>query len=129
MRQAFRKAGVAIGLTAVHDGEDALAYLRGEGAYADRTLHPLPHALLLDLNMPRMNGFEVLSALRADPLWDGLAIYVLSASNLPADIRLAHRLRANGYLVKPNRVDELVSIAGALQAWLRLTVHLPAGMN
>ncbi len=122
MRQAVRKAGVALDLHAVPDGEEALAYLRGAGDYANRALHPLPDALLLDLNMPRLNGFEVLEILRRDPAWNSLPIYVLSASNLPADMRRTQELHANAYIVKPIRVDELATFAAALHLWLGVTV-------
>ncbi len=118
MRQAFRKAGIPGRLGAVEDGAEALAYLRGEGAFADRIRHPWPDVVLLDLNMPRMNGFEVLESVRAVPAWDHLAVYVFSASNLPADVRRARALRANGYVLKPNRHDDLVRFAGALHDWL-----------
>lgn len=121
MQQAFRKAGIPSRLHAVRDGQEAMAYLKGEGEFADRTRHPAPDLLLLDLNMPRMNGFEVLQALRGDATWNLLPIYVLSASNLPGDVRRAHDLHANGYVVKPNRIDDLVAFAAALQQWLRFT--------
>ena len=126
MRQALRKAGVPLELHPVPDGEVALAYLRGEGAFADRARFPLPAALLLDLNMPRLNGFEVLEALRADPSWDWLPVIVLSASNLPADRRRVQRLHANAYVMKPVRVDELTAFLGAFHAWLRFTAEPPA---
>lgn len=118
MRQALRKARVPCRLATAGDGLEALAYLRGEGAFADRSGHPWPDVVLLDLNMPRLNGFEVLQAARAERDWDALAIYVLSASNLPADVRRARALGADGYVLKPNRLDDLIKFAGALHAWL-----------
>lgn len=121
MEQAFRKAGVPSLLHTVGDGQEALAYLRGEGAYADRARFPFPDAVLLDLNMPNLDGFEVLQALRSEPAWNSLPVFVLSASNVPADVRRAHALHANAYIVKPSRLDELVAFAGALQQWLRFT--------
>jgi chemotaxis family two-component system response regulator Rcp1 len=123
MEQAFRKAAVPSRLHAVQDGLEALAYLRGEDVYADRGRFPVPDLLLLDLNMPRLNGFEVLETLRADQGWNRLPIFMLSASNLPADVRRAEDLHANAYVVKPNPVDDLVVFATTLQQWLRFTVH------
>jgi CheY-like chemotaxis protein len=121
MRHAFRKAGVPGQLEAVCDGVEAMAYLRGKAEYGDRERFPSADVLLLDLNMPRMNGFEVLQALRGDELFGLLPVFVLSASNLPADILRAHKLGANGYVLKPSRVDELVAFAGALHGWLRFS--------
>lgn len=116
-------------MNAVCDGMEAMAYLRGEGEYADRERFPLPDVLLLDLNMPRMNGFETLAALRAEERWGLLPVYVLSASNLPADILRAHKLGANGYVLKPSRVDELVAFAGALHRWLGFTGWMRLATN
>lgn len=64
LREAFKKAGLTASVHAVSDGVDTIAYLKGEGAYRDRAKHPYPDALLLDLNMPRRNGFEVLEWIR-----------------------------------------------------------------
>lgn len=122
LQRAFRKAGSTARLHPVADGLLALAYLRGEDAYADRTLHPFPDLLLLDLNMPRMNGFEVLAAVRNDPALRRLPVYVLTASNLPSDVERAHELFTHGYIVKPNRVDELVHLASVVESWQRLTL-------
>lgn len=122
LQRAFRKAGSSAQLHPVPDGLAALAYLRGESPYSDRARHPFPDLLLLDLNMPRLNGFEVLAAVRADPGLRQLAVYVLTASNLPADVERAHELHTHGYIVKPNRVDELVTLASAVSAWQRITL-------
>lgn len=122
LQRAFRKAGSSAHLHAVPDGLAALAYLRGENPYSDRARHPFPDLLLLDLNMPRLNGFEVLAAVRADPVLRPLTVYVLTASNLSADVERAHALHTHGYIVKPNRVDELVDLAAAITAWQRITL-------
>lgn len=125
LREAFKKAGVKAPLHAVTDGSEAIAYLKGEGPYADRVRHPYPDALLLDLNMPRRNGFEVLEWIRHDPRSSRLIVYVLSASARQADVRRAYELHANSYIVKPTRIDELVAFAAALHAWHRFAVPPP----
>jgi CheY-like chemotaxis protein len=67
MRMAFRKAEVNSPLQEVHNGEEAITYLKGEGIYSDREKYPLPSVMLLDLNMPMKNGFDVLSWVRTQP--------------------------------------------------------------
>src|ERR1700722_5166213 len=78
MRAVFERAGRAEPFRSVRDGEEAIAYLRGDGAYGDRGRFPLPTALLLDLNMPRKDGFEVLKWIREQPALRRLCVYILS---------------------------------------------------
>jgi CheY-like chemotaxis protein len=122
LRQAFKKAGVAHSLHEVPDGLEALAYLKGEAAFADRGLYPIPDVLLLDLNMPRMNGFEVLQWVRQDRHWKRLVVHVLTASARQADVARASELGANSYILKPSRVDELVGFVNAFHQWHRFTI-------
>jgi CheY-like chemotaxis protein len=125
LQEAFRKAGVKHRLQEVCDGLETLAYLKGEGIYADRSLHPFPDFLLLDLNMPRMNGFEVLEWLRQDEPCSRLVVHVVTASCRDADVEQAYRLGANGYILKPGRLDELVAFATALDQWHRFLCFPP----
>src|ERR1041384_6928520 len=78
---ALRKARLANPLQIVRDGEEAIAYLQGEGRYADRNRYPLPILLLLDLKMPKVNGFQVLEWLRKQPLLSRLPVAVLTSSD------------------------------------------------
>jgi len=117
LRQAFKKAEVPSRLQATCDGLETLSYLKGEGRFCDRTIYPFPDVLLLDLNMPRKNGFEVLEWLRQDPRCCQLITYVLSASSRDADVQRAYDLRANSYILKPSRLDELVAFVTALHTW------------
>lgn len=117
LQQAFRKAGVASHLHAVHDGIEAREYLRGEGPFADRDEHPFPDIMLLDLNMPRMNGFELLEWVRREDDCRRLIVYVLTASARDPDVERAYKMGANSYILKPSRVDELVSFVTALHQW------------
>jgi len=125
MRIIFARAGFVQPLQYVTDGEDAIAYLKGVGRYQDRTLHPFPTVLLMDLNMPRKNGFEVLEWIRAQPVLKRLRVYVLSASSRIQDIERSYDLGASSYLVKPGNLDELMRLASCLAAWLRLGHYAP----
>ena len=124
LQQAIKKAGVDCLLNSACDGIQALAYLNGEGAFNDRVAHPFPDILLLDLNMPGMNGFEVLDWVRKDSRYSRLVIHVMSASSREIDIQKAYDLRANSYVIKPSRVDELVRFVSALDQWHRF-IALP----
>jgi CheY-like chemotaxis protein len=117
MEQVFKKTGVAGQLHSVSDGLEALAYLKGEPGFNDRARHPFPDVLLLDLNMPRMNGFEVLEWVRRDSRCSRLMVHVLTASTRDVDIQRAYDLRANSYVVKPSRLDELAAFVTALHQW------------
>jgi CheY-like chemotaxis protein len=114
MRRAFRRSGVGWQLHTVCDGREAVAYLLGHGKYSDRKLYPKPDILLLDLNLPLVSGFEVLTALRAEPEYVNLPVVVFSSSGRPEDRHRASELGANGYILKPSSgsdfhltVDEL----------------------
>jgi CheY-like chemotaxis protein len=95
-------------LITVPDGQEAISYLAGEGIYSDRSQHPEPCLLLLDLKMPKVNGFEVLEWLREQPpLRDNLPVIVLSSSAQDVDVRRAFELGAHEYLVKASSFERL----------------------
>src|SRR3569832_1446866 len=83
MRHAFRRAGVSNPVLRVCDGEEAVDYLSGNGVYAVRQQYPLPVLLLLDLKMPRLNGFEVLSWVRSQERFQHLPVTILTSSDHP----------------------------------------------
>ena len=119
MRRAFEQAGIEQPLHTVHDGSEAIAYLSGQGQYTDRKLYPLPSLILLDLNMPRSSGFDVLNWIRATPALAALPVLVMSSSGQECDIKCASLLGANGYLVKPGKPEDLLGIVTALKdQWL-----------
>ena len=124
LRAAFKKAELDCALHHVHNGEEAVAYLKGEGIYGDRNLNPLPSAMLLDLNMPMKNGFDVLLWLRTEPLFKCLSIHILTASPRLEDVQRAFDLGANSYLVKPRELKTLVDMIRCLGGWLQLN-HFP----
>src|SRR4051812_49319470 len=102
LKRAFAKAGVPTTLQFVRDGQEAIEYLAGEGEFANRLVHPLPHLLLLDLKMPRMDGFQVVGWVRQQPLLKRLPVIIFSSSDQEHDINRAYDLGANSYLVKPH---------------------------
>lgn len=114
MTKAWQTAGLHNPLRVVIDGEQALAYLHGHAPYANRADHPFPIAMFLDLKLPRIDGLDVLAAIRDTPELRRLSVDVLSASVRKADVERALELGANSYLVKPSRFDSLV---GMLRAW------------
>lgn len=124
---ACRKAGVAFELRAVHDGDEAISYLRGDAAFGDRAKSPLPQLIVLDLKMPRLNGFDVLTWLRQQENFKKLPVVVLTSSNHEMDIKRAYDLGANSYLVKPVGFDGLVEMVKNLQTyWITLNQRPPA---
>ena len=110
IQRAFQKAGPAYMVKVVPDGSDAIEYLSGRGEYSDREKFPLPFLLLLDLKMPRTDGFEVLQWVRSDRDLKRLLVVVLTSSDLQEDVDRAYELGANSYLVKPVVFDEMVHL-------------------
>lgn len=117
LQDAFQKAGIEIPLLVVKDGQQAIDYLAGTGIYADRSKHPLPALVLLDLELPLVSGFEVLQWLQGQPNHKGLVIIVFTSSEDPADVDSAYRLGAKSFVVKPVAVEERVEFARLLKAW------------
>ena len=125
MKQAFAKAGVINRLCVVSGGDEVIAYLKGEAPYNDPATYRLPFVLLLDLNMPGKNGFEVLQWVRAQPTLKRLIVIILTASSRAADADLAFDLGANFYLTKPGQFKELEDMTRCLSSWLQLN-HFPS---
>ena len=120
LKRAFEKADVDTPLTVVRDGQEAVSYLRGEKQFSNRQEHPFPILMLLDLKMPLMDGFDVLSWLKDQPELKRLLVVVLTSSNLQADIDRAYDLGANSYLVKPTGFDRLIDLTKRLESyWLQ----------
>jgi len=120
MATVFQRTDFDQPLRFVTSGEDAIAYLQGVGRFCNRAEFPLPAIVLLDLNMPRKNGLEVLAWIRQQPSLGRICVYVLSASSRREDTEKAFALGANAYLVKPGNLDELSHLARTLVAWIKL---------
>jgi CheY-like chemotaxis protein len=120
--EAFRDAGLTSNIQQLHDGEDALAFLRRQPPHQDSLL---PDLILLDLNLPRKSGFEVLEEIRACDGLECIPVIILSGSANPADLRKAYQLRANCYIRKPNDLDDFMSVIQTCYEFWGKAVSLP----
>jgi CheY-like chemotaxis protein len=120
IRRSLERANVFNPVQVVHNGEETMAYLRGEGRFSNRAEYPLPALLLLDLKMPRKDGFEVLHWIRQQPTLKALRVVVLTSSEDIRDVNRAYESGANSFLVKPMDFENSVEIAKFLKDyWLR----------
>ena len=126
-QKALLKAGTSPDIVHVHDGEEAINYLSGRPPFSDRDRFPLPKLVLLDLKMPRLGGFDVLSWLQGHEELADMPVVILTGSIEPKDMESAKKLGAVGYEVKPIDFGKLVEIARGLDArWLRPIQAMPA---
>ena len=117
LKHALNKAGISNPLRVVENGQAAISYLNGTGAFADRSAYPLPAMIFLDLKLPQVHGLEVLKWIREQPLLPPIVVVVLTSSSLPDDIERAYRLGANSYVVKPSSQQKLVQIVADFRNW------------
>ncbi len=114
----FRLASIRGNLHAVNDGVQALAYLRREGRFADAKR---PDLILLDLNMPRMDGRELLARIKTDPELRSIPVLVLTTSSADADVKKSYDLHANCFVTKPVDLDAFIDVARSIEGfWLQL---------
>jgi CheY-like chemotaxis protein len=119
LKRALKLAGSSHTLRAVSDGEQALEYLAGQGPFADRKSHPLPVLILLDINMPKKSGLEVLEWTRQQPQFKSLPVLIFTSSSRPEDRERARQLGADDYLLKPSDPLKLVELVKLLHdRWL-----------
>lgn len=114
VQRALKKARIENPVHVVSDGQAAIDYLAGNGQYADRVAHPLPVLMLVDIKLPRVDGFEVLAWVRAQPQLSDLVVVMLTSSDEDRDHRRAYALGARSYLVKPPTADALLQLAASL---------------
>jgi len=107
LERALKKAAISNPVLRVKNGDEVIEYLSGSGCYGDRSQYPMPIIVLLDLNMPKKSGFEVLEWIRQQSSLKALAVDVFSGSSRNEDIEKALRLGANLYLKKPITINEL----------------------
>jgi CheY-like chemotaxis protein len=117
MERALRQSTRFHVISSVRNGEEAVAYLSGQGAYADRQLWPFPDVLLMDLKMPRLDGFEVLEWLQKNPRPD-LKVVVLSGSSIQKDIEKVKALGADAFFAKTLEHAQLIELVAQLEKFL-----------
>ncbi len=121
-RRALEQSRVANELVVVEDGQEALDYLFCAGAYAGRDASDLPALVLLDLKLPRVDGYQVLRLMRADPSLRLVPVVILTTSNNPADIEQSLALGASDYVIKPIGLNEFErKLCGILRYWLSVS--------
>ncbi len=124
--EGFKDAKVKNKITVVEDGTEALAYLRHEGPYANAVL---PDLILLDLNMPRKGGREVLAEIKADEKLRRIPVLIFTVSSAERDILEAYNLQANAFITKPIDLDEFITVVRSLEEFWLTIVKLPQGVN
>lgn len=118
--EALKEAKVINNLTVVKDGIEALAFLRRQGAYAAA---PRPHLIVLDLNLPRKDGREVLADIKADDTLKRIPVVVLTTSQDEQDVLKSYNLHANCYITKPVDLDQFVRVVRSIEDfWLGIVV-------
>lgn len=121
-RETFKDANDAIQLHVVSDGVEAMAFLRHEGAYLDA---PRPDLILLDLNLPRMDGREVLMHIKEDKLLKTIPTVILTTSEAEVDIVTSYQLQANSYLTKPVQLEAFESLVRSINDFWLVKARLP----
>ncbi len=120
--ESFAETGRGTRLHPVRNGEDAMRFLRQEGAYSDAVS---PDLVLLDLNLPRMDGREFLEAIKSDPALRALPVIVLTSSQARKDITTSYELHANCYITKPLGLSHFYRIAEAIEGFWGDVATLP----
>ena len=121
-REAFQVGRLAHRLSVVEDGEEALSFLRKEGKYKDA---PRPDLMLLDLNIPRKDGRELLAEVKSDPALRHIPVIVLTTSDAEQDVWRAYKLHANCYLTKPVEMDDFLNKIRSVEEFWLTVVRLP----
>ena len=122
-QEAFNEGRLRNNLSVVGDGVEAMAFLRQEG---EHVMSPRPDIILLDLNLPKKDGREVLAELKQDPQLRRIPVVVLTTSRAEQDILNAYDLHANCYVTKPVGLDEFISVVKEIEDFWLMLVKLPS---
>ena len=121
-REAFKEGSIQNSLHVVKDGVEALAFLRNEGPYGDA---PKPDLILLDLNLPRKDGREVLADIKNDPVLRRIPVVILTTSRSEADVLRSYDLHANCYVTKPVDLNQFLDVVRSVEGFWLAAVTLP----
>ncbi|GAB3715022.1 response regulator [Spirosoma flavus] len=124
MERALRQSGYTHNIQFVEDGEELMEYLRHTGRYTEET-SPWPNLLVLDLNMPRKNGFQALKEIKDDTELRRLPVVVMTTSSADEDVLKTYHLGVNSFVTKPFNFNRLVEMVVALKTYWLDTVKLP----
>jgi len=122
--EAMRESKIKNTMHHVRDGDEAMAFLRKEGKYIDA---PRPELVLLDLNLPRKSGEEVLAEIKADPDLKRLPVVILTVSSDEADVLKSYNLHANCYITKPLDLSQFMAVVKSIEDFWLTIVRLPDG--
>jgi two-component system, chemotaxis family, response regulator Rcp1 len=122
MQEAIRESNPSVQLHVAKDGEDAMAFLRRGASHAHATR---PDLILLDLNLPKMDGRDVLAHIKADERLRTIPVVILTVSDAPEDIEKSYQLQANCYITKPPNLDEFESLVKSINEFWLKRVKLP----
>lgn len=120
--EALKDARVPNELTVVTDGVQAIDYLNKNGAYSEA---PRPELILLDLNLPKKNGFDVLKVLKSNPALRSIPVVILTTSKAEEDIAKSYSLNANCFITKPIDLNEFLEVVKTIEEFWLMTVSLP----
>lgn len=125
-REIFKAARIRNIIHTVEDGVEAMEYLRNQGKYADEAR---PDLILLDLNLPRKDGREVLAEIKTDDELKRIPVVVLTISKAEEDILKTYSLHANCYITKPVDLDQFIKVVASIEDFWLSVVKLPSGMK
>ena len=120
--EALRDAGMPVNLSVATDGVEAVDFLHRRGKYKNA---PRPDLILLDLNLPKKNGPEVLSDIKSDPDLKRIPVLVMTTSSEPGDIQKAYSLNANCYITKPIQLEDFLNVVQSIENFWLKTARLP----
>ena len=123
IRETFKDFKISNNLSVAKDGVDAMAFIKNEGAYSGA---PRPDVILMDLNLPKKSGFEVLAELRQIPVLKRIPVVILSTSDSEKDILKSYDLHANCFVTKPVGLDEFIKIVMSIEDFWLSIVKLPS---
>ena len=124
-RRAFEEGNLNSDLHIVENGEEALDYLKHRGRFADPETSPRPDLILLDLNMPKVDGRQALRLIKSDPELRRISVVILTTSQEEEDVIRSYDLGCNSYISKPMDIDEFVSVIRSLETYWFQLVNLP----